>query len=172
MMIPSGSAEKSDPPHFFGLLRSRGQRPCCCGTAQKLDEFPSPHAIYSPAENHLKSNPLFDRAPCTRIATKRGYRCLSWVISRHVRCKRACPLYPRKRTCAVQLGMSAKCGGFNRSTQHSISFFLLGFESQGVVSDASDLKVPVCSAAVKPRKYPRPSPQDSECCVDRLNRQS
>ena len=112
MMIPSGSAEKSDPPHFFGLLRSRGQRPCCCGTAQKLDEFPSPHAIYSPAENHLKSNPLFDRAPCTRIATKRGYRCLSWVISRHVRCKRACPLYPQKRTCAVQLGMSAKCGGF------------------------------------------------------------
>ena len=63
-----------------------------------------------------------------------------WVKSGHVQCNLGCPLM---------------CGGFNRSTQHSISFFLLGFESQGVVSDASDLKVPVCSAAVKPRKYPR-----------------
>jgi hypothetical protein len=26
------------------------------------------------------------------------------VKSRHVQCKKACPLYPRKRTCAVRLG--------------------------------------------------------------------
>jgi hypothetical protein len=26
-----------------------------------------------------------------------------------LQCKKACPLYPQKRTCAVQLGMSAKC---------------------------------------------------------------
>src|SRR6476659_4984295 len=35
--------------------------------------------------------------------------CPLWVISGLMQCKTACPLYPRKRTCAVQLGMSAKC---------------------------------------------------------------
>jgi hypothetical protein len=44
---------------------------------------------------------------------------------------------------------------FNRSTQLSISFFLLGFESQGLAHTASDPKVPGFF----------------ECCVDRLNRQ-
>src|SRR5262245_59717806 len=33
--------------------------------------------------------------------------CPLWVISGHMQCKTACPLYPQKRTCAVQLGMSA-----------------------------------------------------------------
>jgi len=33
--------------------------------------------------------------------------CPLWVISRHSRRKKSCPLCPRKRTCAVQLGMSA-----------------------------------------------------------------
>src|SRR5262249_55122372 len=33
--------------------------------------------------------------------------CPLWVISGHMRRKKACPLYPRKRTCALQLGMSA-----------------------------------------------------------------
>jgi hypothetical protein len=30
-----------------------------------------------------------------------------WVTSGHLRRNRPCPLYPQKRTCAVQLGMSA-----------------------------------------------------------------
>jgi hypothetical protein len=75
--------------------------------------------------------------------------------------------------------MSALDGGFNGSTQHSISFFLLGFESQGLAHIASDPKVPGFSAAVKPLKKPRRFVihsvfplQDRECCVDRLNRQS
>ena len=74
--------------------------------------------------------------------------------------------------------MSAKGGGFNRSTQHSISFYLLGFEPQGLARTASDTKAPGFSAAVKPRKNPRRFVthsvfplQDRECCVDRLNRQ-
>ena len=74
--------------------------------------------------------------------------------------------------------MSAKGGGFNRSTQHSISFYLLGFEPQGLARTASDAKAPGFSAAVKPRKNPRRFVthsvfplQDRECCVDRLNRQ-
>src|SRR5262249_18719609 len=33
--------------------------------------------------------------------------CPRWVKSRHVRCKTACPLYPRKRTYAAQLATSA-----------------------------------------------------------------
>ena len=73
--------------------------------------------------------------------------------------------------------MSALGGGLNRSTQHSISFYLLGFEPQGLARTASDAKVPGFSAAVKPRKYPRRFVthsifllQDRECCVDRLNR--
>ena len=35
--------------------------------------------------------------------------CPLWFKSRHVQCTHPCPRYPRKRTCAVQLGMSAKC---------------------------------------------------------------
>ena len=73
--------------------------------------------------------------------------------------------------------MSALGGGLNRSTQHSISFYLLGFEPQGLARTASDAKVPGFSAAVKPRKNPRRFVthsifplQDRECCVDRLNR--
>ena len=38
--------------------------------------------------------------------------------------------------------MSALGGGLNRSTQHSISFYLLGFEPQGLARTASDTKVP------------------------------
>ena len=32
-----------------------------------------------------------------------------WVISGHMQCKTACPLYPRKRTLHAAIGMSAKC---------------------------------------------------------------
>src|SRR5262245_19304425 len=34
-------------------------------------------------------------------------RCPLWVKSRHMQCKRACPLYPQKRACAVHSRMSA-----------------------------------------------------------------
>ena len=37
-----------------------------------------------------------------------GSECPLWVISRHLQCKTSCPLYTQKRTCAVQLRMSAK----------------------------------------------------------------
>ena len=81
-----------------------------------------------------------------------------------------------KRTWVGYAGMSAYDGGLNRSTQHSISFYLLGFEPQGLARTASDAKVPGFSAAVKPRKNPRRFVirsvfplQDEECCVERLN---
>jgi hypothetical protein len=72
--------------------------------------------------------------------------------------------------------MSAFGGRFNRSTQHSISFYLLGFEAQVLTRTAGDAKVVGFSAAVKPRKNARRfithsafPLQDRECCVDRLN---
>jgi len=47
-----------------------------------------------------------------RIVSNRQWKrlglCPLRVKSRHMRCKMACPLYTRKRTCAVQLEMSAK----------------------------------------------------------------
>ena len=83
----------------------------------------------------------------------------------------------QKQTSSHVRRMSALPGGLNRSTQHSISFFLLEFESQGLAQAASDPKVPVFSAAVKPRKYARHIVihssfplQEIECCVDRLSR--
>src|SRR5262249_41003516 len=42
--------------------------------------------------------------------------CPHWVISGHMQCTNPCPLYPRKRTCAVQLGMSAM--GQKRTSPH------------------------------------------------------
>ena len=35
--------------------------------------------------------------------------CPLWVISGHFAMRNPCPLYPRKRTCAAQLVMSALC---------------------------------------------------------------
>ena len=35
-------------------------------------------------------------------------QCPLWVKSRHLQRKKACPLYPQKRTCAMQRAMSAK----------------------------------------------------------------
>jgi hypothetical protein len=45
--------------------------------------------------------------------------CPLWVKSRHVRRKKPCPLYPRKRTCAVQLVMSALCQ--KRTSRHLLN---------------------------------------------------
>ena len=44
----------------------------------------------------------FKRPPlCHFHFTVSPGRCTLWVISRHLRCKTACPLYTQKRTCAA-----------------------------------------------------------------------
>src|SRR6516225_325960 len=45
------------------LLRSRGQRPCNYRAAEKPDEFPPPHGIYSPGREppSCKSNTNLER---------------------------------------------------------------------------------------------------------------
>src|SRR5262249_21926156 len=59
--------------------------------------------------------------------TERGHRCLLWVKSRHLRRKKSCPLYPRKRTCAVQLGTSAL--GQKRTSRNRQVGGLVAFEN-------------------------------------------
>jgi hypothetical protein len=64
-----------------------------------------PHAIY--ARNDRK------KARAHRwlaiVAIRLTVRCPLWVRSGHSQCKRACPLYPRKRTSGDTSSMSALC---------------------------------------------------------------
>ena len=46
----------TEPPHVVRLLRARRQRPCNYRAAEKPDEFPPYHGIYSLAENHLRES--------------------------------------------------------------------------------------------------------------------
>jgi hypothetical protein len=46
------------------------------------------------------------RSGCDTMA---AWGCPLWVISGHFAVQLPCPLYPRKRTCALQRGMSALC---------------------------------------------------------------
>jgi hypothetical protein len=52
-----------------------------------------------------------------------GYnlRCPLWVISGHVQCKTAYPLYPRKRTLAVHKSMSTALGQKQTLAQRAIT---------------------------------------------------
>src|SRR5262249_11425923 len=52
--------------------------------------------------------------------------CPLWVISGHMQRKKACPLYPRKRTCAVQLEMSAM--GQKRTSTISFDYLISAAE--------------------------------------------
>jgi hypothetical protein len=35
--------QDADPPHPFGLLRARRERPCSCRATEQRDELASPH---------------------------------------------------------------------------------------------------------------------------------
>src|SRR6516162_4468459 len=51
------------------LLRPRGQRPCNYNAAEKRDEFPPPHGIYSRGREPpaCKTNTIFERELCTAL---------------------------------------------------------------------------------------------------------
>ena len=65
-----------------------------------------------PRSRHSTAQPMARYAYARSLATLfvAGFmsggatQCPLWVISGHLQCKKACPLYPQKRTCAVQLG--------------------------------------------------------------------
>src|ERR1043166_1408797 len=73
---------------------------------QISDTGPKPNT-----RTHISAHP--PRCPLTQTSTSEeagmgsGTQRLLWVISGHFAVQSSCPLYPRKQTCAVQLGMSA-----------------------------------------------------------------
>ena len=77
------------------LLRTRRKRPRGRRTAEKRDEL---------APSHCRPRGSRQASYRRNIALEGDGRCPLWVKSRHVQRKKSCPLYPRKRTCAVQLG--------------------------------------------------------------------
>src|SRR5262249_34573379 len=88
--------QNAKAPHPIGLLCPCGEWPRCHCAAQKCDELAPLHV--SPQGPRLMRG--------LKASTLRP-RCPLWVKSRHMQCKRSCPLYPQKRTCALQLEMSA-----------------------------------------------------------------
>jgi len=80
------------------VLRPCRDRPRSRHASEKRDELTPPHCLPR----------RFASMVSAEISLLKG-ACPLWVISGLMQCKTACPLYPRKRTCAVQLGMSAKC---------------------------------------------------------------
>ena len=84
---------------------------CCASTAKG-------QAAADPATIVMKSRRLIASPPRLRTNHRTAVtyplegvagdaECPLWVISGHFALQSSCPLYPRKRTCAVQLGMSA-----------------------------------------------------------------
>ena len=86
---------------------------CCARVATDQVTAPPRNVINSrrliaAPDGTLKGHAAYQPAP----VVWKGFRsaaCPLWVISGHMQCRKVCPLYPQKRTCAVQLGMSAKC---------------------------------------------------------------
>src|SRR5262245_46916187 len=58
--------------------------------------------------------------PCQTSKLKEGSTMSALGHKRHMQRKTSCPLYPRKRTCAVQLGMSA----LGQKRTHALQQFL------------------------------------------------
>ncbi len=69
-----------------------------------------PHKLKGGSAGWTRAVALFRlRSPvyCLEPEIEMKLLCPLWVKSRHSRRKKSCPFYPRKRTCAVQLRMSA-----------------------------------------------------------------
>ena len=80
----------------------RTRSPCCARAA-------AGHAAAAPPRNVMNSRRLIASPEAKDKASywlKPGFcrgqaPCSLWVKSGHVQCKKACPLFPRKRTCAT-----------------------------------------------------------------------
>src|SRR5262245_51728011 len=84
--------EKSYSGDFFNLLRASPKWPRQRRATHKYDEFAPPHLPPRGSDSKIVA---------TFTLIQEGGRCPLWVKSRHVQCKRPCPLYPRKQTYAV-----------------------------------------------------------------------
>src|SRR5262245_47410929 len=107
--------EKSYSMDFFKLLCVSTKWPRHCRAGQKKNEFPPPHllpprlgqqivAIFTRA----KKGPMSALGQKQTCASQKAMSALPPIATAKANFrKRACPLYPRKRTCAVQIPMSA-----------------------------------------------------------------
>ena len=86
------------------LLRVRSERPSGCRASSTFYEVATSH--WCPVAARIQARTSY-RLKSAKWKGAQRSQCPLWVKSRHVQCKTPCPLYPRKQTCAVQLGMSA-----------------------------------------------------------------
>jgi hypothetical protein len=91
-----------------------GPRNPITGFAGRWARAANGHKAAAPPSRAMKSRrfmlvpPTSEGIVATLIGTLEGrWQCPLWVKSRHLQCANRCPLYPQKRTCAVQLAMSA-----------------------------------------------------------------
>src|SRR5690348_17205 len=80
----------------------------CCARAENGHVAAAPPTRLMNSRRLIAAPDVQDKTSYRLKATLgKGARCPLWVISGHLHCNRSCPLYPQKRTCSVQLGMSA-----------------------------------------------------------------
>src|SRR6478752_874282 len=73
-------------------------------TAMSLPQFNTARLVLPTATRWQASKRKLKRRHFKEIDIR---ECPLWVKSRHLHCDKPCPLYPRKRTCAAHLLMSA-----------------------------------------------------------------
>jgi hypothetical protein len=96
-------SEPGDPTTRTPMVGTFG----CCACAASGHAAALPRSVMN--SRRLIGAPRLKREPSYRqtLVRWKGRTCPLWVKSRHLQRKRSCPLYPRKRTCAVQGPMSA-----------------------------------------------------------------
>src|SRR5262252_7050908 len=97
--------QHSNKGEFSWSLCARPKRPRRSHSAEQRNELPSPHGHSLHAGTHTL--PLRRKAVSCIIAAFWPTRLQQRVISRHFTGFDGCPLFPRKRTSAVRVQMSA-----------------------------------------------------------------
>src|SRR5262249_30300546 len=106
----------ANSPHSFALLREHNERPASRRTNNQCDELAPPHCLPRGSGQRIVAVQMRVVKGCSMSALgqKQAYEAQKGVCALAPRatakakfCKSACPLCRRKRTCAVQLGMSA-----------------------------------------------------------------
>src|SRR5262245_4049290 len=114
--------EDGNEPKPLGLLRKRTHGPCCRSATNQFDEIAPSHAAISLrlrtthgiGSSHHRKRGLARKTTMCALGQKQTYAVQQPMSAlppiatakADIR-KRSCPLYPRKRTCAMQLRMSA-----------------------------------------------------------------
>src|SRR5262249_61109039 len=95
--------EYADASRSTGLLRLRRNWPCRRRAANDLDEIAPSHRL----PRRLRTRYFSGLNYHTGSGWVWGRQCPLWATSKHVRCKKRCPLYPQKRHQTRHSEMSA-----------------------------------------------------------------